>query len=196
LASLRLVVLSNFIGFMKLLLHTCCAPCTIYPLKVLRQQGHQVAGHFYNPNIHPFREFARRKSTLQEYAVQADLEVLFNPGYDLEEFLTQTRPWGPDRCRVCYRMRLTAAAREARARSCEAFTTTLLYSRYQQHDWIREAGEEVARRYEIPFYYQDFRAGWTEGVRESKALGLYRQPYCGCVFSEKERFLRHHLAGF
>jgi len=87
-------------------------------------------------------------------------------------------------------MRLTTAAQEARAHSFEAFTTTLLYSRYQKHDWIREVGEEIGRRYQIPFYYQYFRAGWSEGVKESKALGLYRQPYCGCVFSEKERFLR------
>ena len=128
---------------MKLLLHTCCGPCTIYPLKVLREQKHQVTGYFYNPNIHPYREFARRKATLEEYAEKAELKVHFNPGYDLEEFLSQTRPWGPDRCRVCYRMRLTAAAQEARAQSCEAFTTTLLYSRYQKHDWIREAGDEV-----------------------------------------------------
>ena len=179
---------------MKLLLHTCCAPCAIYPLKVLREQNHQVTGYFYNPNIQPYREFAKRKATLEEYAQMADLEVLFNPSYDLEEFLSQTRPWGPDRCRVCYRIRLTAAAQEAREQSFEAFTTTLLYSRFQKHDWIRDVGEEVGRRYEIPFYYLDFRAGWNEGVTESKALGLYRQPYCGCVFSEKERFHRNTVS--
>ena len=181
---------------MRLLLHTCCAPCTIYPLKVLREQNHQVTGYFYNPNIQPYREFAKRKATLEVYADKVDLKVLFNPGYDLEDFLSQTRPWGPDRCRTCYRMRLTAAAQEARAQSFEAFTTTLLYSRFQKHDWIRDVGEEVGSRYEIPFYYQDFRAGWNEGVKESKVLGLYRQPYCGCIFSEKERFqkvLEWHL---
>jgi epoxyqueuosine reductase len=174
-------------------MHTCCGPCTIYPLKVLREQQHQVTGYFYNPNIHPYREFEKRRATLEEYASQVELQVQFNPLYDLEAFLAQTHPWGPDRCRVCYRMRLSAAAREARAQSCEAFTTTLLYSRYQKHDWIREVGEEVGSREKIPFYYLDFRAGWNEGVKESKALGLYRQPYCGCVFSEKERFLRDKM---
>jgi predicted adenine nucleotide alpha hydrolase (AANH) superfamily ATPase len=173
---------------MKLLLHTCCGPCTIYPLKTLREQEHQVTGYFYNPNIHPYREFARRKTTLEEYAQKAELKVHFNPSYDLVEFLSQTRPWGPDRCRTCYRIRLTAAAREAQAQSFEAFTTTLLYSRYQKHDWIREAGEEASGQTGVPFYYQDFRSGWFEGIQESKALGLYRQPYCGCLFSEKERF--------
>jgi len=181
---------------MKLLLHTCCAPCTIYPLKVLREQNHQVTGYFYNPNIQPYREFAKRKATLEEYAEKAALKILFNSSYDLEEFLSQTRPWGPDRCRVCYRIRLSDAAQEARAQSFEAFTTTLLYSRFQKHDWIREVGEEIGRRYQVLFYYQDFRAGWSEGVKESKALGLYRQPYCGCIFSEKERFLRNTVRRF
>jgi predicted adenine nucleotide alpha hydrolase (AANH) superfamily ATPase len=173
---------------MRILLHTCCAPCTIVPLKVLRQSGHRVTGYFYNPNIHPYREFEKRRTTLREYARSAGLEVLFPEGYDLEDFLTRTSPWGAERCRTCYRLRLEAAAREGLARSCEAFSTTLLYSRYQQHEWIREAGEEISGRTGLPFFYVDFRKGWREGVEESRDLGLYRQPYCGCIFSEKERF--------
>lgn len=173
---------------MKLLLHTCCGPCTIYPLKVLRGQAHQVTGYFYNPNIHPYREFEKRRATLEEYASAVALKVRFHQSYDLEAFLSKAHPWGPDRCRACYRMRLSAAAQEAKNQSFEAFTTTLLYSRYQKHDWIREAGEEASGQTGVPFYYQDFRIGWSEGVQESKALGLYRQPYCGCLFSEKERF--------
>ena len=156
---------------MKLLLHTCCAPCTIYPLKVLRGQNHQVTGYFYNPNIHPYREFARRKATLEEYAEKAELKVLFNSAYDLEEFLSQTRPWGPDRCRVCYRMRLTTAAQEARAHSFEAFTTTLLYSRYQKHDWIREVGEEIGRRYRDPFLLPGFPARLVRGGQRVQSPG-------------------------
>jgi hypothetical protein len=177
---------------MRILLHTCCAPCTIFPLKVLRQTGQQVTGYFYNPNIHPYREFLKRQATLDEYAGSVGLEVLFPAGYDLEDFLERTRPWGAERCRTCYRMRLEAAAREGLARNCEAFSTTLLYSRYQQHDWIREAGEEVSLRTGLPFHYVDFRPGWREGVEESRARGLYRQPYCGCIFSERERFERRH----
>jgi predicted adenine nucleotide alpha hydrolase (AANH) superfamily ATPase len=173
---------------MKLLLHICCAPCTIYPLHTLRNQQIDVQGFFHNPNIHPTREYAKRLQTLKDYARISDLEVIISDRYDLEDFLNQTHPWGSERCRVCYRLRLAAAAREAKARQFDAFSTTLLYSRFQKHDWIKEAGLEIAQAHHIPFYYQDFRPGWAEGVIQSKELGLYRQPYCGCIFSEKERF--------
>jgi epoxyqueuosine reductase len=175
---------------MKLLLHICCAPCTIYPLQTLRNQSFQITGYFYNPNIHPYREFEKRENTLKEYAGIANLEIYFDDRYDLELFLNQTQPWGPERCRTCYQIRMEATARQAKAEGFEAFSTTLLYSRYQKHDWIREGGTRIGERLEIPFLYQDFRPGWTEGVRKSKELGLYHQPYCGCIFSEKERFAK------
>ena len=175
---------------MKLLLHICCAPCTIYPLQTLRNQGFQITGYFYNPNIHPFREYETRKDTLKEYARTGKLEIFYDDQYDLEFFLNQTRPWGPERCRICYDLRLEATARQAKAQGFDAFSTTLLYSRYQKHDWIKEVGRKTEERLEIPFYYQDFRPGWFEGVQKSKELGLYRQPYCGCIFSEKERFTK------
>jgi len=173
---------------MKLLLHICCAPCTIFPLQTLRNQGIQISGYFYNPNIHPFREYEKRKNTLQEYARICGLEVVYDDQYDLDLFLNRTRPWGSERCRICYEVRLEAAAAQAKAQGFDAFSTTLLYSRYQKHDWIREVGLQIGERFEIPFHYQDFRPGWNEGVQKSKELGLYRQPYCGCIFSEKERF--------
>ncbi len=175
---------------MKLLLHICCAPCAIYPLQILRDQKIEVSGHFYNPNIHPFREHQKRKDTLREYSGICNLEIFYEDPYDLELFLNRTRPWGPERCRACYEIRLEATARRAKAQGFEAFTTTLLYSRYQKHDWIREAGTRIGERFEIPFHYQDFRPGWSEGVQKSRELGLYRQPYCGCIFSEKERFAK------
>ena len=175
---------------MKILLHICCAPCTIYPLQTLRNQGFQITGYFYNPNIHPFREYEKRKDTLKEYAGISNLEIYYDDRYDLELFLNQTRPWGPERCRTCYQIRLEATARRAKAQGFEAFSTTLLYSRYQKHDWIKEVGTKIGERFELPFLYQDFRPGWTEGVQKSKELGLYRQPYCGCIFSEKERFAK------
>ena len=175
---------------MKLLLHICCAPCTIYPLQTLQNQGFQVNGYFYNPNIHPFREYKKRKDTLKEYTGICKLEILYDEQYDLEFFLTQTRPWSQDRCRVCYEIRLEATARQAKAEGFEVFSTTLLYSRYQKHDWIKEVGTTIGERFDLPFLYQDFRPGWQEGVQKSKELGLYRQPYCGCIFSEKERFAK------
>ncbi|HMK65933.1 MAG TPA: epoxyqueuosine reductase QueH [Thermodesulfobacteriota bacterium] len=173
---------------MHLLLHICCAPCTIFPLKTLRNSGVRITGYFYNPNIHPFKEYQKRKETLEGYAQSQGLEVLYCDRYDLENFLEKTSPWDSGRCRMCYRIRLEDVAREASSRKMEAFSTTLLYSRYQKHDWIREAGQEMGERYHINFFYQDFRTGWQDGIEESKALGLYRQPYCGCIFSEKERY--------
>ena len=173
-----------------MLLHICCAPCTIFPLKTLREQGIDPLGYFYNPNIHPFREYEKRLTTLQTFSRTSGLEVIYNDRYDLELFLNRTSPWGADRCKACYILRLESAAREAGNRNMEAFSTTLLYSRYQKHDLIREIGMEMGTRYGITFYYQDFRHGWFEGIKESKELGLYRQPYCGCIFSEKERYVK------
>ena len=173
---------------MKLLLHICCAPCTIYPLEQLRNQAIQVTGYFFNPNIHPYREYRKRRATLEAYSRGVGLQVLYNDRYDLEFFLNNTLPLGPDRCRFCYTVRLQEAAQEAKKQGQEAFSTTLLYSRYQKHDWIREVGEEISTKEVIPFFYEDFRAGWREGIEASKSLGLYRQPYCGCIFSERDRF--------
>jgi predicted adenine nucleotide alpha hydrolase (AANH) superfamily ATPase len=173
---------------MKLLLHICCAPCAIYPHRVLREAGHGVQGFFYNPNIHPYREFARRAETLKEYAGAAGLEVLWESSYDLEEFLRRVAFKEEERCRLCYQMRLTRTARAAREGGFDAFTSTLLYSKYQKHELIQEAAREAARDAGIDFYYQDFREGWSEGVAASKALNLYRQPYCGCIYSERDRY--------
>jgi epoxyqueuosine reductase len=173
---------------MDILLHICCAPCTIFPLKTLKNSGARVTGYYYNPNIHPFREFQKRQDTLETYAQSQGLEVVYSDQYDLELFLEKTSPWDSGRCRRCYQIRLEAAAREARSRGLEAFSTTLLYSRYQKQDWIRAVGQEMGERYQVDFYYQDFRPGWYEGIQQSKALGLYRQPYCGCIFSERDRF--------
>jgi predicted adenine nucleotide alpha hydrolase (AANH) superfamily ATPase len=85
-------------------------------------------------------------------------------------------------------MRLEQAARFAAANHYEAFSSTLLYSRYQNHALLRETGEKLAQRHGIAFYYEDFRRGWQEGISRSKELGLYRQPYCGCIYSEQERY--------
>lgn len=173
---------------MKILLHICCGPCTIYPLRVLREGRDEVRGLFYNPNIHPFSEYRRRLEALDGYAAREGLDVIRDEAYPLEEFLRQTAFREEERCSVCYRLRLSRAARIAEEGRFAAFTTTLLYSRFQKHDLIREIGESEARRYGVPFLYRDFREGWLEGIRVSKELGMYRQSYCGCIYSEKERF--------
>jgi epoxyqueuosine reductase len=172
----------------KILLHICCGPCVIYPLRLLREEGHNVCGYFYNPNIHPFSEYKRRLDTLDTYAGGEKLGVTRENVYPLEEFLRQVAFREEDRCGHCYRLRLAGTARMAKKDGFAAFTTTLLYSRFQKHDLIRSIGDAVATAEGIPFLYRDFREGWSEGVRISKKLGMYRQQYCGCIYSEKDRF--------
>jgi predicted adenine nucleotide alpha hydrolase (AANH) superfamily ATPase len=174
---------------LKILLHICCAPCAIYPLEALSAGGHRVRGFFFNPNIHPYQEFARRAATLQEYASRVKLPVIWDQNYNLEEFLRGVAFRESERCRFCYYLRISAAARVARGGKFDAFTTTLLYSKFQNHDLIRELAQLVVREVGVPFYYEDFRRGWSKGAAQAKKLGLYKQQYCGCIFSERDRFL-------
>jgi len=173
---------------MRILLHLCCGPCAAFPVQDLRRAGREIAGYFYNPNIHPYKEFAKRLETSREFAAQAGLELIVDPAYTLEDFLGRALAAGGERCRACYELRLRRTARYARDHGFDSFTTTLLVSPYQKHDIVKEVGEAAAREAKVPFYYQDFRPGWPQGVEISKNLGLYRQPYCGCIFSERDRY--------
>jgi len=166
----------------------CCAPCSVYPLRVLEGEDVRVFGFFFNPNIHPYQEYRRRMDTVRQFAAQAALEVIYRDEYDVVRFLRQMVFRESERCRLCYQLRLEAAAQLAGQSHMDAFTTTLLYSRRQNHGLIRQLGEEVGEQVGIPFLYRDFRQGWREGIERSKALGLYRQRYCGCIYSEQERF--------
>jgi hypothetical protein len=173
---------------MKLLLHICCAPCSIVPVRELRSTGMAVTGFFYRHNIHPFSECLRRQEALQDYAGQIGLDMIWQAGYDLEGFIRCVVFREEERCPSCYRQRLQATAALAREGGFDAYSTTLLYSRYQRHDTLREIGESIGRTLGVPFHYRDFRPGWKQGVEESRRIGLYRQKYCGCIYSEKERF--------
>ena len=175
---------------MKLLLHTCCGPCTIYPLRVLREAGHQITGYFYRSNIHPYTECRKRLETLQAYAQHVDLPLMTQQEYQLEGFMRQAAFREADRCRFCYQDRLKATAQLARDSGQEGFSSTLLYSKYQNHALIRDIGETVGNTLGLPFIYHDFRPGWQEGITVSKQLGMYRQQYCGCIYSEKERYYK------
>ena len=174
---------------MRLLLHICCANCAINPIRQLQERGEEVVGFFFNPNIHPYQEYRKRLEALKHYSEKTGLNLICRDEYLLEEFLRNVSHCVDDRCRYCYRVRLEATAREAKEKGFDRFSTTLLESAHQQHDVIRETGEQVARDVGIPFYYEDFRPGWRKGVEVSKAMGLYRQQYCGCIYSEKERYL-------
>lgn len=173
---------------MNILLHICCGPCTAYPLRVLREEGHQVQGYFYNPNIHPYREFRRRVTALEDFCRQQELVVDYEHEYGLKEYLRRVVFNEERRCLLCYKMRLVEVVRKAKEVGAEAFSTTLLYSRYQQHEVIKNMAEQLAKENGLIFYYQDFRRGWQEGIDMSIAMNIYRQPYCGCIYSEQERY--------
>ena len=175
---------------MNILLHVCCGPCTIYPLKVLRERGHDVEGYFFNPNIHPFKEFRKRINALKELVELEKFQVEINENYGLQEYLRRVVFHEQERCHICYDLRMEETAKTASLAGYRAFSTTLLYSRYQKHEAIQEKGEQLAKAYGIEFYYEDFRTGWQEGIDKSKEMGLYRQPYCGCIYSEQERYDR------
>ena len=176
---------------MKILMHSCCGPCTIYPLEVLRDEGHTIMGYFYRHNIHPYTECLRRQETLERYAAEQKLRVIIQEGYEMEAFIRNVAFREKERCRYCYHDRLRAAALVARKGKFDAFTSTLLYSRHQKHDLIHEMGDTIGRKSGVPFLYRDFRVGWKAGIETSKKLGMYRQPYCGCIYSEKERYYRN-----
>ncbi len=173
---------------MRILLHICCGNCAIYPVSMLREQNHDITGYFFNNNIHPYQEFARRLETTRNYAEKVNLPLVCNENYELENFLTNVAQDPANRCKYCYRSRLMATAQHAHKLGFEGFTTTLLYSRYQKHQDILEYGMQLATEFNLTFHYEDYRVGWNEGIRISKEMGLYRQQYCGCIYSEKDRY--------
>lgn len=175
---------------MKLLLHTCCGPCSVYPLQELKKKNIDVMGFFFRHNIHPFTECMKREETLREYADSLGLKMIWQQGYELEKFIQSVVFREKDRCRYCYHARLKATAMVAKKGKFDSFTTTLLYSKFQNHRQIIEIGEALAKEYGLNFYYQDFREGWQEGIKISKDLGMYRQQYCGCIYSEKDRYYK------
>ena len=173
---------------MSVLLHICCGPCTVYPLEILKQEGFKPHGFFYNPNIHPYQEFKKRLEAVEQLASKTNLPVEVHREYGLREYLRQVVHHEDSRCTICYDMRLRKVVAKAKELKAEAFTTTLLYSRYQNHDLIRLKAEKLAAQHNIPFLYYDFRQGWQQGIDMSKEMGLYRQSYCGCIYSEHERY--------
>ena len=168
----------------------CCAPCSIYPIKHLRQEGLSVMGFFYRNNIHPFQECQRREETVSSYAQSIDLKVIYQSGYDIEAFLRNVSFRESNRCHYCYHERLKSTALLAKRGKFDFFSSSLLYSKFQQHELITAIGNSVARSVGIPFHYVDYRVGWKEGIETSKKLRLYRQGYCGCIYSEKERYFK------
>ena len=176
----------------RILLHICCGPCATYTILRLRELGFEVVGFWYNPNIHPFAEYEKRRETVSEYAELVALSVIGSEAYDMPRYFRAVaghEAFG-ERCQRCYRLRLEEAAREAQERGFDAFTTTLLISIHQDQARIRAIGEELGTEHGVPFFYENFRRGWSERGRISNERGLYKQHYCGCLYSEWEAALQ------
>jgi len=156
----------------------------------MKSGGLDVMGFFYRHNIHPYSECLRRQETLEGYARQIDLRLIIQEGYDLEGFIQNVVYREKDRCTYCYHDRLRTTALMAKRGKFDYFSSTLLYSKFQKHDMLKSIGESIGKSIGVPFFYEDFRSGWKEGIDTSKNLGMYRQQYCGCIYSEKERYYR------
>ena len=177
----------------KILLHICCAGCACYPYKKLKEEDFEIVGFWYNPNIQPYEEYQRRLMATGYFAQVTSLKLITDTDYPLKDFLKgilEKDAIEKVRCNFCYEMRMERTARLAKEKGFDCFTTTLLYSKFQQHNLIKELGERLGKKYNVNFYDEDFWEGWKEGITLSKKMGLYRQQYCGCVFSEKERYFK------
>ena len=179
------------VRLMKLLMHTCCAPCSVYPVDTLRNMGIEPTLFWYNPNIHPYKEYEARRDCLKDYSRMMKLNAIFAEEYGLDEFCKNVSDNIDTRCiEYCYPIRLRNTFKYAKENGYDTVTTTLLYSIYQKHDYIKNLCENLAKEYGIDFLYIDFRDGFWEGHEKAKELGLYMQKYCGCIFSEEERYLK------
>lgn len=171
---------------MKLLMHMCCAPCAVFPLTTLKEKDIVVEGLYFNPNIHPHEEFVKREESVKKLAAIKKLKVHYLPDFkqDLWEPLPNKEY---NRCQMCYEMRLKKAFEFAKQKRYDAVTTSLLVSPYQNHSLIIEKAKKYAEQYQVKFFYEDFRVGYRQGQQEARELGIYRQRYCGCILSLKER---------
>lgn len=180
----------------KILLHICCGPCAITCVERLRDEGLDVTGFFYNPNIHPGQEYWRRREGAEEVAARMGFPLLFPESPDLQaeqgmdEYFRAVAGKQNNRCLFCYKIRIQKLLWTAAAGDFDLISTSLLYSRYQKHEAIRAIARSLCTDSGPGFYYSDFRSGWSRGITLSKKWGIYRQQYCGCLFSESDRYLK------
>jgi len=198
---------------MKLLMHMCCSNCSLYPVKLTRSEGIDYTGFWYNPNIHDLEEYSRRLDSLKRLAGLWNIDINYiedfrpleyfhalgieDPDSAADRLINESGqlttqdfpviPSFPERCAACYRLRLEKTAAHASEQGYSAFTTTLLISPYQDYEGIVKAGKDLAEKYNVEFFERDNRPFFREAMNLSKELGLYRQKYCGCIFSKMER---------
>lgn len=172
---------------MRLLLHVCCAPCLTYPLEFLSSKQMHIEGYFYNPNIHPSLEYRKRLNALKAYTQTIQFDMTYSDYSPGEYFASILNADDNERCRYCYQQRLKKTAILARKNNFDAFSTTMLLSPYQKHELLKETAETIANQENIDFFYHDFRSGYARSIEISKQNKIYRQKYCGCIFSELDK---------
>jgi hypothetical protein len=173
---------------MELLVHSCCGPCLTGTYEALKGE-YQVVSFYYNPNIHPLQEYLRRFKNLKKFCQLSGL-VLIAGEYDLRSYFKAVVGREENRCQYCYELRLNRTAEETAKLGLVSFTTTLTISPYQDHDLIKIAGERAAAKHKVKFIYFDFRSKYKRSIEISRSLDLYRQSYCGCLYSEVERYAK------
>lgn len=172
----------------KVLVHCCCAHCTAYTIEHWRRQEYEVAAFWYNPNIHPYMEHQQRLEAMQSLANTLEFPLITIGGYDIIDYFRRVVGNEAGRCRYCFDMRLSKTAESALRMGYDAFTTTLLISHQQKHNLLQQIGDRIAGETGVDFLYADLRKRYSDSRRITKPLNLYRQQYCGCVYSEWERY--------
>ena len=173
---------------MKMLMHTCCAPCSVSCVEQLRSEGIEPTAYWFNPNIHPYQEYKARRDALIEYSKSIRMELIVQEDYGLRSFVRAVATDIDHRCEKCYEMRLEQAARFAAENGFDSFTSTLFVSPYQQHDRMAQIADQAGHKWGVEFLYRDFCPGFRAGQQRARELGLYMQKYCGCIFSEEDRY--------
>ena len=178
----------------RLLLHACCAPCSSYVLEYLNEHF-DITLYFYNPNISPKEEYVFRQAELIRLVGEMGLPItVVSEKYSPEEFFEVSKglekePEGGERCFKCYRLRLLKTAEYAKKNGFQFFTTTLSISPYKNAEKLNEIGGELGEKFEIDYLYSDFKKknGYKRSIELSKEYNLYRQDYCGCIFSKEAK---------
>lgn len=178
----------------KLLLHTCCAPCVTIPMERL-ESDYEISCFFYNPNIHPKEEYIHRLKELQNLAKQLNFKIVIHQ-YDADRWLElinglEDEPEGGERCAICFRIRLQETAKYAKKQGFDVFTTTLTISPHKNAILINQLGSELDEQYNIKFLAANFKKkdGYKRSIELSNKYNLYRQNYCGCIFSRRNKIV-------
>jgi len=172
----------------KVLLHCCCAPCSVSCVEPLRAEGIEPVAFWYNPNIHPFKEYEARRNCLIEHSKNIGMELIICEDYGLRDFVKNVSNNIDGRCVYCYDHRLKKTAEYAAENGFKAFTSTLLSSIYQDHELMVSIAKKYADIYGVEFLYRDFRPNFRSGNTTARDMGLYMQKYCGCIFSGEDRY--------